>query len=134
MDAGRGGIGLMKWTIRSVYFYLVSFVMLLTVIFGSVSLINNMIDLFEPDYSLIQLKDPATELQIRQELRRANPDGSEEDISRWAAERVQQEYDRNAAIQAYGRWSRLIRSAVLVIVALPVYLYHWKRAQQLAAE
>ena len=124
----------MKWTIRSVYFYLVSFVMLLTVIFGSVTLINNVINMFEPDQSQMMLKDLTVEVQIKDELRRSNPGAPEEDIARWAAQRMQEQYDRSVALQTYYRWSSLVRSAVLVIVALPVYIYHWRRAQKLTGE
>jgi len=124
----------MKWTIRSVYFYLVSFVMLLTVIFGSVSVINNVIDLFEPSYAQMQYKDPANELRVIEELRQSHPEANDDDIARWATERVEQDYLRETARERYYRWAHLVRSAVLVAVALPVYLYHWKRAQRLAAE
>lgn len=124
----------MKWTIRSVYFYLVSFVMLLTLVFGSVGVINSAVAMFEPGYAAYQLKDPSNELRIREELRRSYPEASDEDVARWAADRVLQDYARDAAVQRYHRWARLVRSAVLVVVALPVYLYHWRRAQLLASD
>lgn len=122
----------MKWTVRSVYFYLVSFVMLLTFVFGSVGVINSVIDFLQPDYAEYQLQDPTNELRIREELRRSFPEASADEIARWAADRVQQAYSRDAAVRRFHRWAGLIRSAVLVAVALPVYLYHWRRAQRLA--
>jgi hypothetical protein len=129
----------MRWSVRAVYYYLVSFVMLMTVVFGSVTLVNNVIRMFEPDYARYYPKvvSPQNELAVREELRRSFPAASEEDITRWTQDRLrvqQEEQALNYRQQMYYRWSSLVQSAVLIVVALPVYLYHWRRAQRLTAE
>lgn len=130
----------MRWSVRAVYYYLVSFVMLMTVVFGSVTLVNNVIRMFEPDfYGRYAPKaiSPQNEIAIRDELRRNFPAASEEDITRWTQDRLrvqQDEMDANYRQQMFYRWSSLVQSAVLLVVALPVYTYHWRRAQRLTAE
>jgi hypothetical protein len=107
--------------------------MLLTVVFGSVSLINAVIDMFDPSISYYAGPiDPAREMALRDELRRTYPDATEEQIQKWALERLQAEQKGNLSRDMYYRWRRLIQSAMLVIVAFPVYRYHWRLAQSLS--
>lgn len=125
----------MRWSVKAAYYYLVSFVMLLTVVFGSVTFVNNAIRMFEPDYGrYTPIADPYREAALREELRRAFPQATDEDIIRWAQERAREEQKAGNRLEAFHRWSRLIQSGVLILVALPVYLYHWRRAQRLTAE
>jgi hypothetical protein len=42
---------------------------------------------------------------------------------------VEKEMERQAASDRYYRIRQLINSLAMVLVALPVYLYHWRRIQ-----
>jgi len=76
-----------KWTVRSVYFYLVSFVMLITLVFGTVTFINNIVEMFDPG-RLMYVDKPAQELSIRERLRTQFPNATEAEIIQWAKEEV----------------------------------------------
>lgn len=122
----------MRWSVRSVYFYLVSLIMLLTVVFGSVALVNAVIDLFEPGYDSYYRGpvDPSREAYLRAELARTYPELSEEEIRQMAAEQLQEEMRLGLQRETYWRIRRLVQSAMLILVAFPVYRYHWRRANE----
>ena len=122
----------MKWTVRSVYFYLVSFVMLITLVFGTVTFINNIVEMFDPG-RLMYVDKPAQELSIRERLRTQFPNATEAEIIQWAKEEVDRTYESQVKQDWYYRWRSLIQSAVLILIAAPTYRYHWRRALQLDA-
>jgi len=123
---------MVRWSVRSVYYYLVSLIMLLTVVFGSVSLVNAVIDMFQPDSFYAAPIDPSREFYWQQEYRRQFPDASDEQIQRWARERMEEEQKQPQSRDWFYRWRRLIQAAILVLVAFPVYRYHWRLAQALS--
>jgi len=129
----------MNWSARSVYFHLVSLAMLLTLVFGTVGVINAVIDLFEPGSSWGPRSVPkpvegSYEAQVRAELRRLHPELTEEEIRDMAAAQVA-ERERLAQQQNwYWRIRNLIQRAAVLLIAFPVYRYHWRRAEALIHE
>lgn len=108
-----------RWSIRSVYFYLVCFATLLMLIFGTVQLVRSAIDLAYPNppyvdhyrYPVPAEKEP--------------PQLSAEEIERQeAVERERQlEQQRHYAVR------QMLEGVAMLIIAGPVYVYHWRRVQ-----
>lgn len=119
----------MKWSARSVYFYLVSLIMLITLVFGTASFVNNVIDMFDPGRAFID--KPAQEQMIKERLRREYPNATEEEIARWAKDEAETNYQNQLRQDMYYRVRRLIQSAVLILIAFPIYRYHWRGAKSL---
>jgi hypothetical protein len=120
----------MKWTVRSVYFYLVSFVMLITLVFGMVTFINNIVEMFDPS-RMSYYDKPAMETSIRARLRTEFPNATDAEIIQWAKDEVEANYANQVKQDLYYRWRSLIQSAVLILIAGPTYRYHWRKAQAL---
>ncbi len=120
----------MKWSVRSVYFYLVSLIMLITLVFGIANFINNVIDMFDPS-ARAYIDKPSQEIMVRERLRTQYPNATEDEIARWAQEEVEKQYEDQVRQNLYWRWRRLIQSAVLIVIAYPIYRYHWRGARAL---
>lgn len=131
----------MKWSPRTVYLYLVSFAALLMLVFGTVNLVNGIIAWFEPDWRTGGLPyiEPLTpeetaaesrEIAMRNTYAKLHPELSESEINALARERLAEEKRFESATAVYYRVRRLLEPVTLVILALPIYLYHWRRAQR----
>lgn len=118
----------MAWDIRKTYYYLVCFATLLMVIIGTVQTVQNVLDLALPGepyrptivdlYGRYRLPPDAPEGQA--------PEFTREELERMAdeeAERMRQEQRRNAL-------RNLLGSLALVLIAAPVYVYHWRRVRR----
>ncbi|NLN06270.1 MAG: hypothetical protein GX167_01445 [Firmicutes bacterium] len=116
----------LKWTLDQLYFYLVCFVMLVTVIVGIINLVQAGIDLFlpvpEPDY--YARKEIISELYARSTL---PAEIIEQELEAQQEFRQVQARKQNLATAL----SRLLRGAVQLLIAVPVYLYHWRRIPRL---
>lgn len=106
------------WNIRTIYLYLVSFVALLMIIIGSVQVIQNAVDfVYYPAkyYSGPEVGAPpggqTVALEVIAEQKRA-------DQERWEQQ------------MRYDRAQRFAKSLALLLVALPIYFYHWRRIQK----
>lgn len=129
----------MSWSARSVYFHLVSLAMLLTLVFGTVGVINAVIDLFEPGTSsgprsVPKPLDGSYEEQVRADLRRLHPELTEEEIHDMAAALIAERDQLTQQQGWYWRIRNLIQRAAVVLIAFPVYRYHWRRAEALVHE
>ncbi len=106
--------------------------MLLTVVFGSVSLVNAIIDLFEPGYTSYYRGpmpvEPNRELWLRDELRKVHPDATDAELREMAIQQIEAEHELNIQRDRYYRIRRLIQASILILVAFPTYRYHWRRA------
>ncbi|NLM45660.1 MAG: hypothetical protein GX200_02505 [Firmicutes bacterium] len=116
----------LKWTPDQLYFYLVCFIMLITVILGIINLVQAGIDLLlpvpEPDY--YNPKEINNELYARSTL---PAEIIEQELEAQQEFRQTQAQKQNFATAL----SRLLRGAVQILIAVPVYLYHWRRIPRL---
>jgi len=112
----------LKWDLEHVYFYLVSFAALILIIIGAVNITRTAINYVIPVYDDYR-------------------PFAYEDLTQWeekfGPEFVAKEQDRYDAI-AKDNFSRsLIRDLVggfaFIVIALPVYLYHWRKIPKLEA-
>ena len=102
---------IMKLNIRIIYLYLFSFVGLLVVVFGSIQLVNLTLKVFVfPGADVYEYSAPKIEGQ-------RGPDPVEE--------------QRRMARETHRQRQRELSNAIaMIVVGLPLYLYHWKTIQQ----
>jgi hypothetical protein len=108
----------MAWDIRSTYYYLVCFATLLMVIFGTVQIVQRTLDLFlPPEYyrpGVEMLRDPSV--------------AGQEPLTAEERERIaREEADQMRRIERRNAIRGLLGSIALVLIAAPVYLYHWRQ-------
>lgn len=100
--------------LRSVYLYLICLVTLVISIFAAVSVVRNAVELVYPDPGYYGY-EPAY-----------GPDGRVEPLDEQERERREQqaeESQRRSAVVG------LVGSGSMLLIAGPVYLYHWRRVQ-----
>lgn len=116
----KGGIVVVKWDIRTVYLYLISFVALMMVVVGGVQGVHALGSYFypPPDYG------PSTmiyEMKLK-------------DGSTMPPEMIQQqmaeETERQRRQVQYNQFQQALSSLALIGVGLPVYLYHWRKIRE----
>lgn len=113
-----------QWNIRQVYLYLVCFATLMMLIIGLVQLIMGVVDLIYPDPNIAP-RYLDTKMRVS-EMQRNNPSITQEDLEK----QIQEENERQVVSQKYYQVKRFINSLALVVVSLPVYLYHWRKIQR----
>ncbi len=99
-------------SLRSAYLYLICLVTLVITIFSAVSLVRNAVELAYPDpgyYGYEPALPPGSD----------QPDREEQERRQELAEDSQR---RSAIIS-------LVGSGTMLAIAVPVYLYHWRRVQ-----
>lgn len=105
-----------KWDIRRIYLYLVSFATLMMMIVGTVQFLQGIVNITYPQpgptYTELEMKYPPND-----NIKKLN---TEEIKERAAVERAQQRYYEVRS---------MINNLILFLVALPVYLYHWRKIQ-----
>ena len=113
-----------KWNLEHVYFYLVCFISLILIIIGAVTLAQAGIAHIAPvydDYSPFAQPEPYMEVA----------DGEKG----FGPELIEEEKARYEAISRENYYRSLlrdtIRGLVFIAVALPVYLYHWRKISRL---
>lgn len=106
-----------KWDIRRVYLYLVSFATLMMMIFGIIQFLQGTVNLVYPSPTSSY---PEWEMKFRTAEPGQGP--SEEEIKKQVeAEQVRQRYYEVRS---------MINNLILFLVALPVYVYHWRKIQR----
>ena len=118
----------MKFSLREVYYYLVSFVTLMMVIIGLYQLVNAGIGLFEPLPPYAERLESRTELELRSKER--FPQATDEQIARLVDEELAARRHEVEARQNYWRWRRLIESLAFIAIAFPIYRYHWRLVRE----
>lgn len=104
----------MQINIRLIYLYLFSFVGLLVVVIGSVQLVNLGMKVFVfPESDKYEYMTPAV-----------MPDGEKGKIDE------KQMQAQAARDQRRNRQRDLSNSLAMIVVGLPLYLYHWKTIQK----
>ena len=100
-----------RLTLRNLYLYLVCLVTLVMSIFATVNLVRSTVELLYPDPGYYAYSAPAKE-----------PGVSDEEQQR--REQSARDSQRRQAVLA------LVGSGTLLLVAGPVYAYHWRRVQR----
>ena len=123
----------MAWDIRRTYYYLVCFATLLMVIIGGVQTVRNALDLALPN-------EPYAPSPYEIEMRYARPAPpgeapapsvyTREELETMAAE----ERDRSLRQQRRNDLRDLLGGLALMLIAAPVYAYHWRRVRSLEAQ
>ena len=102
-----------RTNLRSLYLYLVCLVTLVIVIFSTVSVVRNVVQLLYPDPGYGGFSAPA--------LDGKGPQGAP-DLAR--QKREAQDSQRRQTVLG------LVSSGTLLLVAGPIYAYHWRRVRQ----
>lgn len=116
----------MAWDIRKTYYYLVCFATLIMVIVGSVQIVQNVLDLAIPE-------EPyrPTPMDMYQRFERPGMEGADDvPYTRAELEKMAAEEAETMRRQSRRRALRnLLGSLALVMIAAPVYMYHWKKVR-----
>ncbi len=110
-----------NWDIRRIYLYLVSFATLMMMIVGTVQVLQGVINLAYPE------PGPSS-----YEMRMKYPDPQQ--TPKLSEAEIQAQAEQEQARQHYYQIRTIINNFVLLIVALPVYLYHWRKIQRSETE
>ena len=116
----------MAWDIRKTYYYLVCFATLIMVIVGSVQIVQNVLDLAIPE-------EPyrPTPIDMYHRFERPGMEGADDvPYTRAELEKMAAEEAETMRRQSRRRALRnLLGSLALVMIAAPVYMYHWKKVR-----
>lgn len=113
-----------KWDLEHVYFYLVSFIALILIIVGAVNITQTAIAYITPVYEDYGPYGPIRPIQDLAEWEdRFGPAFIEAEQVRYD-ELVKENYSRQLIRD-------LISGLAFIVIALPVYLYHWRKIPQL---
>lgn len=114
-----------KWDIEHVYFYLVSFITLILMIVGAINLTRTAIASLTPT---VYEDDRFTFEQQNLELWE----------NKFGPELVERETSRHQEISRINYKRSLVRDLVsslaFIVIALPIYLYHWRKIPRLEKE
>ncbi|MBS4032274.1 MAG: hypothetical protein KGZ63_12770 [Clostridiales bacterium] len=119
----------LKWSIDQLYFYLVCFVMLITIIIGITGLVRAGIDIIVP----------VPDTTFGKPVREFGPVTGGGDKSQLPAEIIESEIIKQEEYNSQRERNNVFNQAMLQIlrglaqlaVAFPVYLYHWRKIPQL---
>jgi len=108
------------WQIRNIYLYLVAFVTLMMIVFGMAAFLNNVARLVFPlDYRYY-----VTLMDVENEYINAGREAPPlEELKRLQQERMDINMSRDRAYKI----RELIGSLAVWLVALPFYLFHWRK-------
>lgn len=106
-----------RWNIRHLYLYLVCFATLMMLIVGSVQLIMSISNIVfsEPLYQDLS--------SLKFQMKQSNPDLTREEVERQAKMDLQ----RQELSQKHMRTRQVVNSVALIIVSLPIFIYHWRK-------
>jgi hypothetical protein len=119
----------MAFDARKTYYYLVCFATLLMIIIGAVQVVQNTLDLALPE----EPYRPTT-LDLAERLR-PPPGATGEATERPSRAELEQMAEEEGARMLQQQRRRAIRgllgSLTLVLIAAPVYVYHWRQVRRL---
>lgn len=110
-----------SWDIRRVYLYLVSFATLMMMVVGTVFMFQGVVNLAFPN--------PQAEYELK--MQRPVPEKSGITLR---DEEIKEEARQMQAQQRYYQIRQIIDSLIAILIALPVYLYHWRKIQRSEAQ
>ncbi|GAV24958.1 hypothetical protein ciss_08910 [Carboxydothermus islandicus] len=114
-----------RWDIRRVYFYLVAFATLIMIIISGTKLVNSILDIIYPvnySYNTPLIKD-----RYPPDMLKNYPNITQEDL----AKALEQEKAFNQNNTRYHRYRGFFDALSLLVIAAPVYLYHWRWIKKL---
>lgn len=107
------------WNLRNVYLYLVCLISIILIIIGLITFANSMVDMFiTTSYYPSAIEKMGTynkDLNMTKEEYQAL---------------VEKETAQNQANEKKNRAKNSIKSLSMFIVALPFYIYHWRKIQK----
>ena len=107
------------WNIRTIYLYLVCFVTLIMMIIGTVQTVDAIVTLAYP---------PPLYYPTPEELKMQAP--NQNVPVEVLQERARIEQQRQEQQVRYERVRFLAGALALLVVALPIYMYHWRKVQE----
>ncbi|MDO9573818.1 MAG: hypothetical protein Q7I94_02395 [Candidatus Contubernalis sp.] len=113
-----------KWNLQQVYFYLVCFVTLIMIIVGAVNTVRSAVDFLLPDPAMEQSYSYEKPTRFEGSGGNLNEKLFDPDIVEMEMKR-QEEISRTSAHNQSVR--NLLGGVILILVAGPVYLYHWRQ-------
>jgi hypothetical protein len=100
-----------RFSLRNVYLYLVCLITLVVSIFAAVNLVQSTVGLLYPDPGFYGYYDPAV----------TGGELSEAEVAR--QERAAEDSQRRQEVLG------IVGSATTLLIAVPLYVYHWRRVQ-----
>ena len=104
--------------IREIYFYIVCLIALILFIVGIVTIFDNVVNYIKP-------ASYATRANILPAYKDQYPGLSEEEINTLIEEEIQNSINYEKIFAFKG----LLRGGIFVIIAVPLFIVHWRRAQ-----
>lgn len=115
----------LKWSIDHLYFYIVCFVMLITIIVGVTGLVRAGVDLLIPvPDAQIGRPFPVYEVPTGRDGEQSKL--PKDVIEREVAEQNKINQEREIKNSSNSAMQNIFRSIAQLLVAFPVYLYHWR--------
>jgi hypothetical protein len=101
-----------RWSLRNIYMYLVCLITLIMVIVGSVGIVRGVVELAYPD-PYVAFDRPIDE--------KGEPTMTDEEWER--QQKLNADSSRRYAVLS------LVGNAALVLIAGPLYVYHWRKIE-----
>lgn len=105
-------------SVREIYFYIVCIISIIIFIIGLVGLSDGIINYLKPNTYLYQEKF-SYETQY--------PNLSEEEINNL----MEKEIANSVANERTFALKSMLRNTIMIIIAIPLFAFHWKKAQEL---
>ncbi len=109
-----------RWDIRQVYLYLVCFATLMMLIVGSVQLINGLVQVIYPDPYM------GSKVPLYYDIKQQNSSISQEEMHR----QIEEDRKHQELSMRRSQVINLVNSTTLILVSLPIYIYHWRKVQR----
>ena len=105
-------------SVREVYFYIVCLIAIVIFIIGLVGLSDGIINYLKPNTYIYQEKMP---------YQAQYPNLSDEEIDKLMQEQIANSLanERSFALKT------ILRNTIMIVIAIPLFAFHWKKAQQL---
>ncbi|MFO7929357.1 MAG: hypothetical protein R6U35_06800 [Candidatus Humimicrobiaceae bacterium] len=107
--------------VREIYFYIVCLIAIILFIVGIINLTDNIINYINP------LTYAAPRAQVRDIYREQNSSLTEEEINKLVEEEAEYSLQREKNMSLRG----MLRGSVMIVLSIPLFVYHWKKAREL---
>jgi len=107
-----------KASFREIYFYIVCLAALIIFIVGLVMLFNGIIDYIRPTTY-------TTQANIEPMFKGQDQNLTQEEINKL----VEEEINNSINIEKNRAFKDLLRGGLLVVIAIPLFAFHWRKAQ-----
>lgn len=115
----------MSFKVREFYYYAICFVTLIICIFAAAQLVDTIAEMFYP-----YPEHTPSKIELYQMKERMNSDSIDnETIKQWVEEERQIRTEREIKARQHRFAKELARSLAFLIIAIPLYIYHWRRVR-----